>query len=167
MESIKIILFCIIAAVSYGIIHDEITAHICVEYFTVAHPPIFHTNSPLILGFAWGITATWWVALLLGCILAFVARSGTAPKIPVGSVISQVILVLSVTAISAAAVGMAAYLLTGSNQLFLPDYAVPRSKHVAFFGVWAAHLTSYTVGICGGLATILNVWRTRTRLVQT
>jgi hypothetical protein len=31
--------------VVYGIVHDQVTARVCVEYFTVGHPPVFQTNS--------------------------------------------------------------------------------------------------------------------------
>ena len=34
-ESVKIVLFCIVAACAYGIAHDMVTVHVCVEYFTV------------------------------------------------------------------------------------------------------------------------------------
>ena len=61
MEAVKIALTCVIAAVLYGIVHDQFTARICIEYFTVFHPPIFHTQSPTLLGIGWGVVATWWV----------------------------------------------------------------------------------------------------------
>jgi len=38
MEFLKIWLLCIVAAVIYGILHDQATARVCVEYFSVAHP---------------------------------------------------------------------------------------------------------------------------------
>jgi len=37
---IQIILVFIGAAVAFGLVHDQITAHICVEYFTIAHERI-------------------------------------------------------------------------------------------------------------------------------
>ena len=40
MEILKIWLFCIAAAICYGIVHDQITVRICVEYFSVFHPTI-------------------------------------------------------------------------------------------------------------------------------
>jgi hypothetical protein len=46
MQSVKIILTCVVAAIFYGIVHDRVTAHICVEYFSVFHPSIFPTHSP-------------------------------------------------------------------------------------------------------------------------
>jgi hypothetical protein len=63
MSSLRIILLCILAAVVYGILHDQVTARVCVEYFTVGHPPIFHTESPTLLAIVWGFVATWWVGL--------------------------------------------------------------------------------------------------------
>jgi hypothetical protein len=51
LESLKIILLCIEAAIVYGILHDQVTARVCVEYFTIGHPPIFHTDDPTLLAF--------------------------------------------------------------------------------------------------------------------
>jgi len=66
VEHFKIILLCLAAALVYRILHDQITARVCVEYFTVFHPPIFATHSPTLLALGWGVIATWWVGLLLG-----------------------------------------------------------------------------------------------------
>jgi len=35
MEYIKIVLLAIAAAISYGILHDQITVRVCIEYFTI------------------------------------------------------------------------------------------------------------------------------------
>ena len=58
MQFTKIVGMSIIAAVLYGIAHDQITARICVEYFTIGHPPIFGTDDATLLGLGWGIFAT-------------------------------------------------------------------------------------------------------------
>ncbi len=71
MQSIAIIFLCVFSAVVYGILHDQITARICVEYFTIGHPPVFGTDDPTLLGLGWGVIATWWV----GCSLAYRWRS--------------------------------------------------------------------------------------------
>src|SRR5690349_18959242 len=80
METIKIVLLCILSAVVYGILHDQVTARVCVEYFTIGHPPMFDTDSPTLLALGWGIIATWWVGLLLGIPAALVSRLGSWPK---------------------------------------------------------------------------------------
>jgi hypothetical protein len=59
MEFIKIVLLSILAAVSYGICHDQVTARICIEYFTIGHAPVFRTTSPTLLALGWGVIASW------------------------------------------------------------------------------------------------------------
>src|SRR5215475_10424584 len=81
IQTLKIILTCVAAAIIYGIVHDQVTARICIEYFTVFHPPAFATQSPTLLGLGWGIIATWWVGLFLGLLLALSARAGSRPKL--------------------------------------------------------------------------------------
>src|SRR3954451_19765307 len=65
MQALAIVLLSILAAVLYGIVHDQVTARICVEYFTIGHPPVFDTESPTLLGLGWGVIATWWVGLVV------------------------------------------------------------------------------------------------------
>ena len=79
MQVLAIVALCIGAAVVYGIAHDQITARICVEYFTIGHPPVFATDDPTLLGLGWGVIATWWVGLMLGIFLALAARAGRRP----------------------------------------------------------------------------------------
>ena len=40
MQAVLIFLLSIAAAVTYGIVHDQVTARVCVEYFTIGHPSI-------------------------------------------------------------------------------------------------------------------------------
>jgi hypothetical protein len=80
MQSLAIIGLSIAAAIVYGILHDQVTARVCVEYFTIGHPPVFPTADPTLLGLGWGALATWWVGLLLGVLLAVVSRGGSRPK---------------------------------------------------------------------------------------
>jgi hypothetical protein len=60
---------CIFAAVLYGVLHDQITARVCLEYFTVFHPPVFATQSPtrwqIALGDGRRCTLSWLASLLL------------------------------------------------------------------------------------------------------
>jgi hypothetical protein len=77
MEALKIAASCVVAAILYGIVHDQFTARICIEYFTIFHPPIFHTQSPTLLGIGWGIVATWWVGVFFGVPMILAARAGS------------------------------------------------------------------------------------------
>src|SRR5690606_31679593 len=75
----RIVALSIAAAIVYGIVHDQVTVRVCVEYFTIGHAPLFATESPTLLAVCWGIAATWWVGLLLGLPLAFTALRGPRP----------------------------------------------------------------------------------------
>ncbi|WP_165230970.1 hypothetical protein [Aquisphaera insulae] len=59
MQALGVVVVCIATAVLYGILHDQVTARICLDYFTVAHPPVFATESPTWLGAGWGIVRVW------------------------------------------------------------------------------------------------------------
>jgi len=94
MESFKISVTCVIAAVLYGIVHDQITARICVEYFTIFHPAIFHTQSPTWLGIGWGILATWRVGALFSVPLIVAARVGPRPALRTSELIPSIAFLL-------------------------------------------------------------------------
>src|SRR3954464_5056776 len=98
MRALAIVGFATLSAVLYGIVHDQITARVCVEYFTVGHPPVFGTDDPTLLGIGWGILATWWVGLLLGVPLAIVSRVGSRHKRTVGSLLRPIVGLLTVMA---------------------------------------------------------------------
>lgn len=70
LEGGKIVAMTIGASIVYGWAHDLVTANLCVEYFTIGHPDIFGTKNPWLLALGWGVVATWWVGLGLGCLLA-------------------------------------------------------------------------------------------------
>src|SRR5258708_36065191 len=99
MQALFIVILTILSAVFYGIVHDPFTARICVEYFTIGHPPVFSTQSPTLLALGWGVIATWWVGLILGIPLAIAARVGTRPQRSAGSLIRPISVLLLVMAI--------------------------------------------------------------------
>jgi hypothetical protein len=166
MQAIGIILMCILAAVVYGIIHDQITARICVEYFTVGHPPVFDTDDPTLLGLGWGIIATWWVGLMLGVPLAIVARVGAQPKRSASSLLRPIVTLLAVMACCAMAFGTLGWFFAEIGAVILRGRIaldVPESQHVPFIADLWAHLASYFFGFLGGIVVIISVWRARGR----
>jgi hypothetical protein len=150
VEAAKIILFATFAAIAYGVLHDQVTAHLCVEYFTVAHPRIFPTENPALLALGWGILATWWVGLALGILLALAARAGSAPKLGLAQFRRPILLLMLVTALAALASG-----LVGASVASLvspaPGGPIPAEKFGAFLAVAFAHEASYAVGTLAGV----------------
>jgi hypothetical protein len=159
MESFKIIGLCIAAAVFYGICHDQVTARVCVEYFTIGHPPVFQTDSPTLLAFGWGAIATWWVGAILGIAAAASARLGSRPKFRAAGLLRPLGVLLIVTACVSLAAGIAGYFAATSGSVWLLEplaSRVPAGKHIAFItDVWA-HLAAYATGFLGGIA--ICVW---------
>lgn len=154
MESLKVILLCILAAVVYGILHDQVTARVCVEYFTIGHPPIFHTDDPTLLAIGWGVIATWWMGLILSIPAALAARVGSWPKFGAVDLIRPIGWLLIVMACTSLIAGIAGYFMATAGVIRLNGFLaarIPEAKHVAFFADGAAHLAAYGVGFFGGL----------------
>lgn len=166
MQALGIVLLCIVSAVIYGIAHDQVTARVCVEYFTIGHPPVLGTGDPTLLGLGWGIIATWWAGLLLGVPLAIVARAGSRPRRSVRSLLRPIACLMGVMAVCAFAAGVLGWLLARSGAVVLVGPIagqVPPDRHVPFIADLWAHSASYLVGLGGGIVVMVLVWRSRGR----
>ena len=166
MRAIEIVLLCILAAVVYGIVHDQITARICVEYFTIGHPPVFGTDDPTLLGLGWGVIATWWVGAILGVGLALSCRVGARPKLTARQLIRPIAILLGAMALAATLAGAGGYLAASRGWIRLLEplaFQVPPNKQVAFIADGAAHLASYAGGFVGGVALCVYCVRARGR----
>lgn len=169
METLKIIGFATIAAITYGVLHDQVTAHLCVEYFTIGHPPIFDTRSPFLLALGWGVIATWWVGLPLGIGLAVASRAGRAPKLVLAQLRRPILLLMLGCGALALVAGVAGAISAAMGWVWLIGWlaeAVPPEKHVAFLADLWAHSASYAGGLIGGLGLMALTWRRRGRMGQ-
>jgi hypothetical protein len=164
MEFLKIVLGCIVAGVFYGIIHDQFTARICVQYFTVFHPPVFATQSPTLLAIGWGIRATWWMGASLGILIACSARVGRPAKLTFAQLLPQIGGLLAFMAICAAAVGTLGYFVGSMPEGSLGAIPVEMDHRCA--ADWWAHSASYASGFLGALVVCAIIivrrmaWRT-------
>jgi hypothetical protein len=166
MQFLAIVAMCVLAAIAYGILHDQITARVCVEYFTIGHAPIFGTDNPTLLGVGWGILATWWVGVMLGVPLAVVARVGNRPKRTVASLIKPLFVLMVVSATAALLAGIIGALLARAGVISLVEplaHRVPPHSHVRFLADLWAHNASYLSGFVGGGIVTVRVWLERRR----
>ena len=164
MESIKIILTCLVAAVLYGIVHDQVTVRICVEYFSVFHPAIFSTESPTLLAFGWGVVATWWMAAFLGCLLAIAARGGSRTLLGWNELVLPITKLLATMGVLAALAGLIGFVLTSRGTIAPPKLVaivLPQARHARFMADWWAHNASYFVGFFGGIALCIVTFHRR------
>jgi hypothetical protein len=166
MHGLRIIGLTVFAAIAYGILHDQVTARICVEYFTIGHPPLLPTESPTSLAIGWGIVATWWVGLPLGILLAAAARFGPRPKWTTRQLRRPLAVVLLCMGICAALAGVVGGVLALRGDVWLVSALaarVPASRHVPFLVDLWMHSASYLAGMIGGVALTLWTWRQRGR----
>ncbi len=168
MSVLGIVALAVAAAVLYGLVHDLVTAHVCVEYFTIGHagmggPP---DPSPVAQALHWGWAATWWMGALLGVLLAVAARAGPWPPRSPGSLVKPVLLVLGLMGLASAVAGLLGAFLAQRGDVRLVGVwaqAVPRERHVAFLADLWAHNAAYLAGGLLGLGLALRVVRERRR----
>ena len=118
-EFFKIVLLFTLAACVYGVLHDQVTARVCLEYFTVGHPRLIDSESPTVLALFWGVVASWWGGLLVGIGAACAARLGTRPALSVRELFPSVRVLLAVMAITSLAAGLAGHALASRGMVWL------------------------------------------------
>jgi hypothetical protein len=169
-EMFAIVLLCVGAAVLYGICHDQITARICIEYFSVFHstevlPEGMDPTSPTQQGFFWGVFATWWMGMFIGVPLSIIARVGSAKPLSARDLLRPMGVLLAAMAICTLIAGTVGYFISPDGTLLsrlFPDIAaeVPASVHSRFLADYFAHNASYFVGGIGGVVLIIYAtWR--------
>lgn len=166
MQFLGIIGTCVLASVLYGVVHDQISVRVCLEYFTVFHPKIIESQDPTLLGLAWGVWATWWVGLILGLGLATAARFGSRPKRSLASLRRPILLLLVLMAGFALVSGVIASVIGTMGTIVVPAAVlkdIPAQKYAAFQACLIAHNMSYNVAFVGGGMTIAWVWISRKR----
>ena len=168
MRFVTIVGLAVLAGITYGILHDQVTARVCVEYFTISHPPLFPSRSPTLLAIGWGIVATWWFALPLGVALASAARVGERPKLTASQLVRPLILLLLSMGIVALLAGITGYLLASTGQVVPDEWVVANiaaPNRAAFMADWWAHSASYLSGFVGAIVLCLYTWRSRSRFL--
>jgi hypothetical protein len=140
-----------------GIAMDMVTAHVAVEYFTVHHPHVVDSDSPIVMAFIWGVGASWWFGAMAAVILWMYNRRRPMP-LPAAKILRTAYRVLAGLWVILMAILLAAYSVAG---------LVPAEDRGASFehdrrlvAVAVTHSTEY---ILGAIAVVgLLVWINRT-----
>jgi len=169
---IRIVLLVVTASVAYGVVHDQVTVRLSLEYFTVLHPRLGFlrgSESPTLLGLAWGVVATWWVGVILGIPLAYVCRRGPEPRFGARDLLPPLAVLLGIMGAGAALAALVGRELGLSGAIELhPALAsgIPPDRRLgALMALWA-HSASYALGTLGGIALSVHVWIARRRRRQ-
>jgi hypothetical protein len=170
VESLRIIALGLATAIGYGIVHDQVSVRIAPEFLILAHPRIVNTDSPTLIALVWGIVATWWVGLPLGCLLAAAARAGSRPKVEARRLVRPALLLFIAMAVTSVVAGLAGHALGKEGVIFILEplaSEIPEERHALFLGAFVSHLAAYAAGIIGGLGLCWRVYRRRGRLTET
>lgn len=169
-QTLQIVVTTILIFVLYGITHDQFTARICIEYFTVGHPRYLDTNDPTIIAFFWGIVATWWFGLIMSVPIALACEWGNAPKMKTIQLIQPAAIVFLFTGLAAVVGGFIGNVAASQGWVWLlPPYdeLIAPEKHVRYLtNVWA-HNVAYGVGfllvlcMCGWIYLTRQSWKKR------
>ena len=169
MPYLKIILLSMLAVMAYGILHDMVTAHVCVEYFTIGHPMIVPTRNPILLALFWGVFATWWVGIMLGLPLAMACRMSKRPTINAMFLVRPMLILACVAGLCALIAGIVGWQLARLEMIQLNELLagiIPEERHARFLADGFAHTTSYGVAFIGGLVLIAWIWHKRGTMVE-
>jgi len=162
MEAVKIVALCLVSCIVYGICQDHVTVRVCVDYFTVGHPPIFGgIKDPTLLAISWGLLATWWVGLLLGLPAAFLARIGSRPKLAWRDLRVPITMLMFVVAITAFVAGLAGHASADFDRAYFPSQRAEDQPRYAADA--SAHNAAYAAGFIGGLLICGWIWWKRGR----
>ena len=139
---------CVGLACLLGLCLDMVTAHVCVEYFTVHHPEIMDSTEPIHMALYWGIAASWWFGLIAGCILLFVNQR-LRPPVPHREVIRSVAIACAILWVTMMAILGLSYLLI--------HFA--RTRSGAFGGEFDTRLAAVSIThLCEYLLGAVAVW---------
>ncbi|NNM86327.1 MAG: hypothetical protein HKL96_11305 [Phycisphaerales bacterium] len=171
---LAIVALCVFCGVGYGIIHDQITAQICPQYFTVDHPAlgwpaIFHSRSPTVLGLAWGIVATAPLAIFFGVMLALAAQAGDWPRVAPRALTLPLAIGLLFMAVCALAGGLLGHRMGTALAQAQSDPTPGANNMPTTVGELTdlyAHGASYSGGVVVGLTLTLGTIQHRRRAWQ-
>jgi membrane associated rhomboid family serine protease len=169
MSFLRIVAMSVAASTLYGVLHDQITARVSVEYFMVGHVRLIQSDSPTVLGLFWGVVATWWVGLPLGSLLATASRVGRAPPLTATELVRPLGTLLGTMYLCAFVAGAVGFVLAHRGAVQLPRglaEQIPVERHARFIVAWWAHLASYASGVIGGVVLSGVTYRRRWARVQ-
>lgn len=163
MRSLLVILFCTVTAALYGALHDQITYQLAPEYYTklkfIQFRALNFGQGTSWLVAAVGVAATWWVGAIGGLLIAIRCLPLVNDHGYWRSAALRVWVVVGVSALTAAAVGVyGRYIPVSADDLsrWQQSLQILRiTDAAAFILVAHIHQASYAGGIAGLLLALL------------
>lgn len=173
----KILGLTIGSSAAYGILHDQVTARICLEYFSkgfhetmvkgwrdtgligATKTTLLTTQSPTKMACIWGVIATLVVGVLSGTLLSIASRFGEKDKYKAKNLKKPMALVMAATGACSA---LALCFPVPPSWIDPKNIqGVPSEKLTAFCRCASAHNVAYAVGAIGTISTALFILHQR------
>ncbi len=165
-QTLLIIAFCVSSSILFGVLHNQVSARVSLEYFTIGHRPLIASTSPTLMGIAWGVHSTWWVGLILGLLLALAGRAGKWEKRSAGSFIKPLLILFAACGTASVLFGLLGHRLVTLGKIpFLEGMsgAVRAECRPGYMAALWMHTASYTAAAMGGLIMAVAVFSRRRR----
>ncbi len=166
-QTVLIILLCMAASMLFGILHNQISARVSLEYFTIGHKRLISSDSPTWMGIVWGIHSTWWVGLCLGILLALAGRLGKWEKRSPRSFLKPLLVLFAVCGGASAIAGLIGHWQLSRGAIsFVEDMrlAIEPSRQPGFLAALWMHTASYTMAAMGGSILAVHVFLARLQI---
>ncbi|MCJ8330444.1 MAG: hypothetical protein HRT89_15020 [Lentisphaeria bacterium] len=159
-EYLKITLLCIFAAILYGIVHDQISAQISMEFFTKGDSESSARFIALVKGILW----TWWFGLILSIPLGLCARHGKRNKLKAKKLILPVARVIATVFVFSLCSGLIGYAIATLGLHELSDKLVSsipeESRNGYIANIWSS-FGAYVGAVVGAYRACLNTHKKR------
>ena len=153
-EGLRIVGLFTAAAFAYAVVQNQVTARVCVEYFSVGHPAILPTRSSALLGLFWALVAGAPAGAFCGTLVAMGARDGPGPRLDWRYFVAPVRWLALVMALSTLLAGLAGYVLTSRGVITVIEryrHLISPDRHARFMADVFGHGATFLVGLLGTL----------------
>jgi len=162
VKSLFVLALASLIAGIYGIIHDQITITISLDYF-LYFKGLYTTSAPYRLGAAFiGWSSTWWVGFWAAAALIIALIIKKQSRGMVKRVLKEALIIMGIAAVSGAVGGILGYLIPVKVDFF---YQFALDHHVenyaAFFSVWMIHIFGYAGGLLGAAYRVIRILKYR------
>ena len=154
---VQIVAECVLLSCALGIALDMVTAHVAVEYFTVHHPKVVESVSPIVMALVWGVGASWWFGAIAGSVLAIVNQKRTVP-LTAAAIRPKMVA-------ACVALWMTMMLILAGVYALIGLAPIKRGPKFDFnrrlMSVAVTHMTEYVLGAIALVVVAVLVWRFR------
>jgi hypothetical protein len=150
--------------VGYAMLQDQVSARLCVEYFTIFHQPIPGITDPTLIGMGWGFLGSWYGGAIMGVSAGLTSSLGPKPPLPLSVIVRGMLGVMLTTGLVTALAGYATYVNMELFGITLDETvvgALPPENRKLVFVVANYHLVAYGISILGSIILCLVLARLR------